>query len=340
MKYLIWILIALCGSLQSFAQMNSVTGTMQMDDPESASTFYRLRIPLYCVSLAPYNISVYDLAFGLDAKPISDLMINVDYRIGLGDMAFPENTLNRDSPSAFGGGGVIPQNKPLASRLIDVAAMYFISNKSVKKDLSFNLKRVANVDYVTYVPGTELRQIGIRAGFLAGSTWYGMNDMLVNYSSSLDFLNGSNELSQSTNLRYSQLRFGLAYMKTSNIWVDFDDIGMRGNVGSLMYYADILIGMRSQLDDVYHAVRGVEEDGNTFFVTRGSVDEENEKARIGFEIGMRQLPTNGMLAGYAALGRVNGIQGGTNGYFRLGVQLSLGTRSAQPEGAKRKQKSK
>ncbi|MFN8865322.1 MAG: hypothetical protein ACK500_10395 [Flavobacteriales bacterium] len=330
MKKLIGIFVILSAGFCATAQSGTVNGTVLLDSPEEAN-FYRFRIPLWCATLSGHNTSVYDLALGIDIKPNDKFIINADYRIGLADRVFPENSLNRNGPKAYATGAtVFPQNKALPARNIDVAVTYFFITKSKSKNLRFKLKQVGNVEYVTYVPGTEIEQWGIRGGFLAGSTWYGMNDVTVEYGESLDFLNGDNMFEQSTNLRYSQLRVGVGFSQTSNLWVNFDDYGVRGNVGTVLYYADLLVGMRSDLDDVYYAERGVDE-ANTYFYTPGAIDESVKSARLGFEIGLRQLPCRGAFSGYAALGRINGIQGGSNGYFRMGAQISLGTRTKEPK---------
>ena len=317
-------------STPAFSQ-ETVNGSVILDDPENMP-MYRLRLPLWCATLAGHNFSAYDLSVGVDIQPMDKFMLNVDYSIGLLDQVFPESGAGVEYPQS---GIVVPQTVMSGSRLIDVAGTFFFKSKMETKPLRIALKSSGYVTTVTDVPGQELTRIGIRAGFRGGSTWYHMGDMDVNYGDQLPN-NASEGISdQSTMLRYSQLRVGIGIIKSTNLWIDTEQYGRRSNAGTVMYYGDVLIGMNSAVDDVYYLERGGTseelDDANTYYYTPMSIDELNDKARIGFEAGLRQLPTAHWFGGFAAIGTVNGLQGGPNFYFKMGAQVSLGNRVRPPK---------
>jgi hypothetical protein len=330
MKNLILIITSFLLSISAIAQ-ETVNGSVILDDPENLP-MYRVRIPLWCATLSGHNMSAYDLALGVDIQPVDAFMLNVDYTIGLLDQVFPESTAGVEFPQS---GIIVPQTVMSSARLIDVAGTFFFKSKLTQKPMRIALKSSGNVTTVTDVPGQELTRIGIRAGFRGGSTWYHMGDMEVNYGDDLPNSASEGITDQSTMLRYSQLRLGIGISKTTNLWIDTEEYGRRSNTGTVMYYGDILIGMSSTVDDVYYLERGglssELDDANTYYYTPISIDDLNDKARMGFEIGLRQLPTSGWFGGFAALGSVNGLKGGPNVYFKMGAQISLGNRIRPPK---------
>jgi len=317
----------------TFGSSAQVNVSIVKDSPEDLS-IYRIKIPLWCGNLNNYNTSIYDFRLGVDIQPMDKLLISGDYSIGIGDQVLPESSAGLASTGYPVSGIIVPQTVMASSRQLDVQGTYFFSSKIREKQLAVTLKSSGNVEYYTTVPGQELVRYGVRLGMRGGSTWYHMGDADIQYSEDLPQMGEEAVQDKSTMLRYRQLRVGFAYARTTNLWVQAEGYGMRSNTGTLMYYADLFVGMKSEVDDVYFLERGFgSEDSNDYYYYALEINEQNEKSKLGFEIGLQLLPTAGLIGYTVALGRINGIKGSSNGYVQFGLFLSLGNRERMKEGS-------
>jgi hypothetical protein len=128
-------------------------------------------------------------------------------------------------------------------------------------------------------------------------------------------------------LNYSQIKVGIAKAKTTNFHVNIKGYGKRQRATTHIFYADFIYAISQRLEDVYYfKPSNTSADGNSVYYTPHKIDEYNEKQKIGFEIGVRQLPLVERIGYHAQLGTITGVKGVLSAYFELGVCFSLGTR--------------
>ncbi len=304
--------------LCSFVANAQVKISILEDDPSDLKIF-RVRLPLWILNLSNHNLSAYEAKFGLDIQPSDKLMFNIDYNISVFERLYPSTN---DGLEYINQPYIASDKKPTKSNYFNLEGTYFFSTKEVKTELSVNLKTSGNVKYYTMVPATMSKRVGIHLGFKKGISYYHMGE--YDLKANINYNNSESQFAdKSTMLQHTQMRIGLNYSKTTNLHLRAEGYGDRTNSGMVNFYADLLLGLSSKLDDVYLVTPSTNV-SNTSYYRHMLINDYNDKTRLGFEVGVRAIPTVGLFSYHAALGRLNGLKGGPNGYLELGVSFSIG----------------
>ncbi|MFM2000485.1 MAG: hypothetical protein RL204_2432 [Bacteroidota bacterium] len=314
LKY-IFATIALFVSIVAQGQINV---EVLKDDPEDMQV-YRARIPLWTIQPASSNFSVYAANFGFEAQ-FKKVYLSTTYNILLGDKLMPETQDGSEYPaSAF----VASQFEDQWSRYFHIEGTYFFKQNLEQTELDVHVRSSGNVKYYTMVPAKILKSTGLRLGYRQGFQWYHLHG--GDFKSDVDFFTED----QSTYLNYSQLRIGIGRAKMTNLLVNVKDYGKRSNSGTVFFYADMILALSQELEDVYYFHRstgGFNSDPNAVYYTAHEIDQYNEKQKLGFEVGVRFLPSVGRIGYQAQFGSVTGIKGVFSTYLELGATISLGSK--------------
>jgi hypothetical protein len=171
------------------------------------------------------------------------------------------------------------------------------------------------------VPAKLMKRTGLRLGYRQGFQWYHLHG--GSFKSDVSFFTED----QSTYLNYSQIRIGIARAKSTNLLVNVKDYGKRSNSGTVFWYADMILAMSQELEDVYYFNRSLSNgDANSVYYTGHEVDSYNEKQKLGLEVGVRFLPSVGWIGYQAQFGTVTGMKGVFSTYLELGATISIGTK--------------
>jgi hypothetical protein len=291
------------------------------DDPNAIKPF-RFRIPLWIINPASYNFSAYDARLGMDWRATRKLLIAADYSIGLFDRLLPESESGSEYPSnPF----MLSQKEDTKSNYFSFELTYNFSEKTSVESMAVNLGSRGNIQYYTTVPGNVYKALGLHAGLKKGVTWYHFGDVPIQYGGAEESRFGDYFVDRSTYLTYTQLRIGLAYQKVTNLHIEAQGYGKGSDAGIVQYHIDLLPTLSAEVDDVYYVERNInngDPNGYTYFPVQ--INEPNEKSKMGFELGVKFIPTMSSFAYHANLGRVPGFKGGPNGYLELGVSISIG----------------
>jgi hypothetical protein len=292
--------------------------SIKEDNPQDMKVF-RVRIPLWVINLSNHNLSAYDARFGLDIQPSDKLMFNVDYNVSLLEKLYPTTSEGLEYPTQP---YIVSDKAPSKSNYFNLEGTYFFSIKNVDTRLPITLKSSGNTNYYTMVPATMMKRFGIHLGFKKGISYYHMGDFTLLANEVIGNSEGQLE-DKSTMLQHTQMRIGFNYSRSTNLHVTAKGYGDRSNSGMVNYYADLLLGLSSKIDDVYLVQQSTSAINRSYY-SHLLINDYNEKAKIGFELGVRVIPTVGIFSYHAALGRLNGLKGGPNGYLEMGVSFSIG----------------
>ena len=286
------------------------------DDPENVHS-YRVQLPLFAVQPSITN-TAYTVNFGLEAQVNDKLYFSSIGSLFLIEKLFPNTQDGSDNPH---GDYVSSQTIDQFSRYFQIEGTYYFKKSFEQKEVKLQLKKSGNVLYYVEVPAKMMKRSGLRLGYRQGFTWYHLHG--GNFKSDVEF----ETKDQSTYLNYSQIRIGFAKAKTTNLHVNIEGYGKRAHAHTLLYYADFIYAISQRLEDVYYFNQSESSaDGYAVYYTAHKIDEYNEKQKIGFEIGIRQLPLVGKVGYHAQLGTLTGVKGVFSAYFEMGICFSLGTR--------------
>jgi hypothetical protein len=304
-------IICLCTSLVSSAQ---ITYTKLLDDPSDINLF-RVRLPIWVIQPGTANFSAYAAHFGADLELGNKLSLSATYNLLVGDQLMPNSQSGSEFPAQpF----VASQFEDQSSRYLHVEGTYYFSNTIEDTEETIVVKSSGNVKYVTSIPAKLMKRTGLRVGYRNGFMWYHTNGS-YNFKTADDFIFDTQD--QSTYLNYSQIRIGIARAKTTNLHVNLDGYGYRSAAGTGVWYADLIIAMKQELEDVNYYERDNE---NSVFYSPYEIDQYNDKQKFGFEVGWRWIPFVGRVGYLAQFGMVTGVKGYFAPYLELGANFQIG----------------
>lgn len=306
--------IVLCSCLASSAQINY---TKLLDNPNDIKLF-RVRLPIWIIQPGTANFSAYAAHFGADLELGNKFSFSTTYNVLIGDQLMPNTQAGLEYPSVpF----VASQNEDQFSRYFHLEGTYYFSNSIKMVEENVFVKGEGNVKYYTLIPAQQLKRTGLRLGFRKGFMWYHTNG-------SYDFKTANgvtfDPQDQSTYLNYSQIRIGIARSKTTNLHVNLEGYGARSASGTAVWFADVIIAMQQDLEDVNLYRRDM---GNKVYYTPHEIDQYNEKQRFGFEVGYRWIPLAGRVGYLAQFGSLIGVKGYFAPYLELGANFQIGRKT-------------
>lgn len=326
---------ALLGLSVSRSNAQQVVNVEILKDDIKGLNFFKVRLPLWELSGSKMNTSIYDANAGLFLHLGDKFIFTADYSYGLLDRIAPDTeddleyinndnmtSVNKNTHATYGGGSVT----------------WFFKEKATEESIQVNLKqsksRSANAVHYVMVPGTILKRWGLKLGYTQGITWYCMNDMAVNMKPYDDpdrnmqsFISNSN----STMMKYGNLSLGISIAKSTNIWIDAEGYGIRGNSDIGITTFDILFAVQNELDDVYATIgttapmNGL---GNqTLVYQRFNINDYNKKLRFGFNFGYRYIPFDSIFSFTFDAGYAPGLLNNINAYVKAGICMYLGNKA-------------
>lgn len=274
----------------------------------------------YDMSINQYNFTL--LALGLDATYLSDnFYFNVGSRFHFGEKiteyAFHDTPTTRS---------VYEEEK---SRDLSLRGSYFFVKSTKVTDLSVTLKSSRNVDYIMFVPAQMVTKIGVDVGITFMSSYYNFGELtmtgLDNAGSEVEF--GGNTASY---LTQQVLRLGVSRMKMNDFKVKTDKYGDKMVTDFSKLYFHTLIGLNSELDDVYQVIPASGGSGQS--VTRRlDINTNAEILPIGLAVGLESMQAIGKhyFGGYVAeLGLMPGPKYNiaNNIYLNIKLRFAFGNK--------------
>lgn len=296
-----------------------VTGEVVLDDVEDLF-FLRFQVPIWEMSLAKHNLSLFDFPIGLHGNINDDFSFKTVYNIQLLDR------LNYDGTS----GDIYSTRSPFFANSLTAEGTYYFYKNVVKEEVELSLKSVGNVNYVTNVQANTLKRFGINFGIKTGYTSYNLRENTISGLNLIEPELGAQPLSSSkasTQLTYNHLILGVQFSKLTNVKVNTDQYGAKSNSKWINYSLNAIIPITSKFDNVYAPFYM---NGQQFFgaTLEYNIDDHADKVPIGFLLSSRVVPINkGIFGINIEGGYFPGLKGNGDWFFNLGVSFYLGPKT-------------
>ncbi|MES2513022.1 MAG: hypothetical protein V4580_02715 [Bacteroidota bacterium] len=208
------------------------------------------------------------------------------------------------------------------SRNADIVGGYFFQKKKTDGKVRINLKNGHNSTTYTMVDAEYNKLFGAQVGFKNGFSYLVVprGVTVANYyNESAGTFETDNGMT--TIMKYSWLTIGGTIGKTVDVEANFSEYGIKGAHYLRRIYANVIIAVKSELEDVYFtANHGSSNEMVKRYVLDGNVD----MSKFGFNVGYEtfSLKKCGLVTSLET-GMMPGIKGSGSGNFYLGFRVGL-----------------
>lgn len=292
------------------------------------------------IDLAVTNLSAYGLAFYAQGEVNPNLFLMADYSFMLAERLAHPTDFTEIEP------GFRSVNVDSRSNRLRLEGTYYFSSETKKEDVYVSVKTTSEfagrgdgsrvqVMHVVKVNADVNTRLGFRLGLDRGVAAYNMSsaDRLSairpdGVTTSFDVAGG---MKGSSYMDYSVLRLGFARTKLANVHINTEKYGYRHHSFMRYFYADILLALRQEIEDVYATRTDLIEineftgETTTPFYERMNLQDANEFRNLGIAVGYRAPSISGGSEQVFELGYYPGIQGVNGLYFQFGWRFGFGT---------------
>lgn len=294
--------------------------TVVSDNPEE-TRLAKIAIPLWYLSGSKINSSLYNVCPSVFFQQ-GKFQGVAKYNLSLFDHVGPESLEFQDYPNQP---LVFSVNKVNKAQEFSLSGSYFFKGFSSTKTARISLKSEGKVNYVTDIPATFYKKLGVTLGYAQGFTWYNLNNTNLNAElyDERGVVKEYNLASMSTMQTYSMLKLGLVLSRSYDITGDFEGYGQRTASGSLVTHFNLMYAFKNTFDDVYVPLTFDPNNPNNVMVTKAIMDAHNDKVPFGFEFGQRYLDRNSVVGVEYALKYLPGLSGTTRFSVELGFSINV-----------------
>ncbi len=299
--------IILFSSLVSVAQQSSYTITKENTD---------IKAIYGKISLLEALISTSRMSFstGLGARMyFNGLYVSTNY-----DFHYADGLAEASSTENIRGNSIYARQR---SRNADIMVGYF-HQKDIDGKVRINLHNGSRVTTYTMVDAHYNRIIGAQIGFKNGFS-YLVVPRGVNVSNHYDESRGSfaADGGMTTIMKYSWLTIGGTFGKTVDVDANFTTYGAKGSHFMKRFYANVIIAVKSELEDVYFT----ENYGSSNpLVKRYTLNGNVDMSKFGFCVGAEtfSLKKFGMITSLEA-GLMPGVKAKVSDNVFIGFKVGL-----------------
>lgn len=203
-----------------------------------------------------------------------------------------DNLAEASSSNTMQGSSIYNSTK---SRDADLTLGYFFQKKT-KGKIRINLKQQGKITYYTKVDAEFNKIIGLQATYKSGfshltiPSGVAVKDYYIPESGTITTQQG-----MTTFMKYGWISFGPSYGKTVDVAANFEGIGERKTEFFQRFYANVILGTSSKLEDVYYTEGfGSSNPLVHRYVLNGNV----VMSKTGFNVGYETYKFRGVGIGY------------------------------------------
>ncbi|MBI3517886.1 MAG: hypothetical protein HY062_00830 [Bacteroidetes bacterium] len=304
-KLLVYIL--LLSSLVSVAQTSSYTITKENTDIKCI--YGKISLLEALISTSRMSLST-----GLGTRMyFNGIYVSTNY-----DFHYADNLAEASSSENIRGNSVYARQK---SRNADIMAGYFFQ-KDTEGKVRINLHSGSKTTYYTMVDAHYNKIFGAQIGFKNGFSYMTIPQGVTvsnYYNESAGTF--AADAGMTTIMKYSWLTIGGTFGKTVDVDANFTQYGSKGAHYMKRFYANAIIAVKSQLEDVYFTENyGSSNELVKRYVLNGNVD----MSRFGFCIGAEtfSLKKFGMITSLEA-GMMPGVKTKITNNIFIGFKVGL-----------------
>ena len=268
------------------------------------------------ISLVDALISTSRMSFstGLGTR----MYFNGIYLSGNYDFHYADGLAEASSSENIRGSSIYARQK---SRNADIMGGYFFQKEKEGK-VRINLRNGGKVTYYTNVNAHYNRIIGAQIGFKNGFS-YMVIPQGVKVSNYYNESAGTfaAQAGMTTIMKYSWLTIGGTFGKTVDVDANFSEYGLKGSHFMKRFYANMIIAVKSQLEDVYFT----ENHGSSNeLVKRYVLDGNVDMSKFGFCVGAEtfSLKKCGLITSLEG-GLMPGVKGKASDNLFIGFKVGL-----------------
>jgi hypothetical protein len=304
----LFVYIGLCSSLVSVSQNSTYSITKENTDMKCIYG----KIALFDALISTSRMS---FAAGVGTRMyFNGLYVATNY-----DFHYLDNMAEASSSENIQGNSIYARQK---SRNADIMGGYFFQKKKTDGKVRINLKEGHKTTTYTMVDADYNNIFGAQVGFKNGFSYMTIprGVTVANYynegAGTFQTDNG-----MTTVMKYSWLTIGGTIGKTVDVEANFSEYGSKGSHYLRRIYANVIIAVKSELEDVYFTEnRG----SSNELIKRYKLDGNTDMSKFGFCVGYEtfSLKKCGLLTSLET-GMMPGIKGSGSGNFYLGFKVGL-----------------
>lgn len=318
---------------KSFSQHTTLPAVVHIEkltnELENIKPVFKVNISPWEGSAGGYNCSVFNIGLG-GVLLYKNVILGTDYYYSIFDRVLPASYERQDIQAEnISRPLMFSVNKSTPANNIEMYGVYFFKRKIKPASIRLRLdvRREGNDEYekFTKINAHQLTRWGARLGFNKGITWYAFNSAEIYAMGDNGTITTFNHSYMSSMLSYSYLNMGFCFSVTRNLVALTKEYGLRSHTGMKLFYGDVMIAIKNELDNVFSAVYYNEADRLAYY-NEFNINDVNPRSKLGFRLGFKRIPFRGNVASHFEVGMIPGLTAANNLFAKAGINVYFGTK--------------